>query len=333
MNARAALCELIHAAGGSIPFERFMAFALHDPTHGYYARRIAAVGTRGDFTTAAEISPALAKAIAAWATTALKHHRIRHLIEVGPGNGTLAAAVWKNISPILRWRTQLHLVDSSSPLREIQRRHPALRRAKFHADLPSALRACGGNAIIYSNELLDAFPVRVLRHNGNTWQELHLTTTAQTFSEIWCDIPPQTNPPPPENHRIELPSAAAQWLQTWLPAWKTGAMLHIDYGHHSHQSHHGETTRRSPHGTLRGYLLHQRLLGSELYDNIGRADITADVDFAHLMSAAAAFTTQQQITTQAEFLAPHRTPHHPGDLQATDPAGAGTAFLVWTASA
>ncbi len=325
MNARAALGELIHEAGGAISFERFMAFALHDPTHGYYARRIAAVGTRGDFTTTAEISPALAKAIASWASAALKHHRVRHLIEVGPGNGTLAAAVWKNLPPLLRWRTQLHLVDSSSPLREIQRRHPALRRAQLHADLPSALQACDGHAIIYSNELLDAFPCRVLRHHGNSWQELHLTATAQTLSEIWCDISPQANPPPPENHRIEVPEAAAHWLRSWLPAWNTGSMLHIDYGYH------GEDTRRSPHGTLRGYLLHQRMLGAELYENIGRTDITADIDFANLMQATACFLSEQTIILQADFLPPHPPPNHPGDIQAADPHGAGTAFLVWTA--
>ena len=36
----------------AIPFEQFMARALHDPQHGYYARRITGVGRRGDFTTA-----------------------------------------------------------------------------------------------------------------------------------------------------------------------------------------------------------------------------------------------------------------------------------------
>ena len=35
-----------------IPFEHFMAWALHDPKNGYYARRISGVGGRGDFTTA-----------------------------------------------------------------------------------------------------------------------------------------------------------------------------------------------------------------------------------------------------------------------------------------
>ena len=50
-----------------IPFEEFMRRALYDPEHGYYARSIAGVGRRGDFTTAPMLSEAPARAIATWA--------------------------------------------------------------------------------------------------------------------------------------------------------------------------------------------------------------------------------------------------------------------------
>ena len=51
-------------------------------------------------------------------------------------------------------------------------------------------------------------------------------------------------------------------------------MLAIDYGDVLPQLYH-----RRPRGTLRGYLLQQRMEGPDLYQNIGRQDLTADVNF------------------------------------------------------
>ena len=69
--------------------------ALHDPNHGYYARKIRGIGRRGDFTTAPMLSGLPARAIANWALRAMRETDCRHLIEIGPGDGRLAAAVRK----------------------------------------------------------------------------------------------------------------------------------------------------------------------------------------------------------------------------------------------
>ena len=61
------LAWLVEQEGGEVSFERFMEFALHDPQAGYYARKVRTVGRRGDFSTAATLSPVLGRAIAAWA--------------------------------------------------------------------------------------------------------------------------------------------------------------------------------------------------------------------------------------------------------------------------
>src|SRR6187431_2187292 len=89
-----------------IPFEKFMADALHDPQHGYYARRITGVGRRGDFTTAPMLSDSPARAIAAWAARALRETGCRNLIEIGPGEGRLAAGVLKHLPWHVRWKTR-----------------------------------------------------------------------------------------------------------------------------------------------------------------------------------------------------------------------------------
>ena len=75
--------------GSIISFEEFMRRALHDPEHGYYDRRIRAIGRGGDFTTAPKLSRAPAAAIARWAAAALRETGSRDLIEIGPGDGTV----------------------------------------------------------------------------------------------------------------------------------------------------------------------------------------------------------------------------------------------------
>jgi len=104
-----------------ISFEEFMRRALYDPQRGYYSRRITGVGKRGDFTTAPMLSEAPAKAIAAWAATAMKETGCRDLIEIGPGEGKLAASVLKHLPWHVRLKTRLHLVETSGPPAGIQK--------------------------------------------------------------------------------------------------------------------------------------------------------------------------------------------------------------------
>ena len=89
-TAAGALRERIARAGGSVGFEEFMRWALYDPEHGYYSRRVRTVGRTGDFSTAATLGTGLAEAVGAWAAA----HRVEvaarggwHLVELGGGSG------------------------------------------------------------------------------------------------------------------------------------------------------------------------------------------------------------------------------------------------------
>ena len=97
---------------------------LHDPQRGYYAKNIRAIGSRGDFTTAPQLSSAPAKAIASWATQAMRTHQTRNLIEIGPGMGTLSQQILRHLPLTLRFTTKLHLVDSSPILINHQKKNP-----------------------------------------------------------------------------------------------------------------------------------------------------------------------------------------------------------------
>lgn len=296
-----------------------MALALHDPERGYYARRIRAVGRGGDFTTTPMLSPALGRAVAAWAADALAASGCRDLIELGPGEGLLAASVLEHLPWWRRLRTRLHLVERSAPLREKQAARLG-NRAVWHDSVESALDACGGKACLYSNEFADAFSVRRFRREADGWSELFLSP-----AEEWCrcDALPDSSLfelPHPVGQIIEVAESYRDWLHGWLPFWKAGRLLTIDYGAAAADLYH-----RRPHGSLRAYFMQQRIEGPGVYEHPGRQDLTADVNFTDLQRWSAPHATTLRLIPQRDFLLPFASP---ADAALMDGHGAGGAFLV-----
>jgi SAM-dependent MidA family methyltransferase len=102
-------------------------------------------------------------------------------------------------------------------------------------------------------------------------------------------------------------------------------MLTIDYGDTFPALYH-----RRPHGTLRSYFMQQRLEGPALYQNIGRQDLTADINFTDYRAWASELGLRETFyDTQAAFLHSHRiSPRTPADHHLFHPEGAGGAFKV-----
>ena len=282
-----------------------MARCLHDPKKGYYARNIRSIGQRGDFTTAPQISTAPAKAIAHWASQAMRQHKTHNLIEIGPGLGRLSQDLLKNLPFLTRLRTKLHLVESSAPLAEHQRSLLG-QKASFHINIHSALDACEGKAVIFSNELVDAFPVRLFEKQ-ESWKEIHLDHSAGFTKEIpfsAAELPSSSifQQDLPDGQRVEVHESYHSWLTSWLPQWKHGEMLTIDYGEVAEKIYH-----RRPLGSLRAYLLHQRLEGDSIYQNPGLQDLTADVNFTDLAEWSSPWLKSYPPENFAEFLQPFQT--------------------------
>lgn len=309
-----------------VPFEAFMRHALYDPERGYYSRHITGVGHRGDFTTAPQLSEMPAIAIARWAEKNLRETGCRHLIEIGPGSGTLAAAIRKHLPWRTRIRTRIHLVETSPPLAAIQRKLLG-NRAVWHPSPAAALAACNGRAVIYSNELVDAFPVRRFKNTPLGWEEVFVHRDAGGFiRESTRPVRPLPDSatfaiPHPVGALIEVHQSYQQWLQEWLPLWKAGAMLTIDYGDKADRLYY-----RKPRGTLRAYLLQQRLEGPEIYQNTGRQDLTADVNFSDLIHWSSPWLETRGLNDLASWLCVHAP--RGNDPACLDASGAGSAFKV-----
>jgi SAM-dependent MidA family methyltransferase len=220
-----------------------------------------------------------------------------------------------------------HIVETSPVLRAEQQRALPQFRIAWHESMADALAACGGRALIFSNELIDAFPCRVFEQRSGSWIEVGVRIDAGHISE--CAIP--RTPPAalpadlPEGQRIEVHVAAAEWIASWADAVSEARMLTIDYG-----DTHPTLYHRRPRGTLRAYFHQQRFEGLEVYHRFGKQDLTADVNFTDLRdwTERCGWRTLA-MTTQAEFLAAYGA-RHAGlhDAQLADHTGAGGAFKV-----
>lgn len=306
-------------------FDTFMQSALHDPEHGYYARKIRTVGHQGDFSTTATLSPTLGVAIAARASEWLRENPGSfHLIEIGAGDGSLAVAVIASLPFLQKLKLHYHIVETSEPLTKVQQDRLKKSRVSWHTNPRDALRASNGRALIFSNELVDAFPVRILQREGSDWRELHWENQRERFDH--CHQPPESsaiNATHSEFHRVEIHESYRQWLEQWITGWREGEMITVDYGDTYPEIYH-----RRPHGTIRAFLLHQNITGPAIYENVGHQDLTADVNFTDLMGWGEELGLETlSLETQNAFL----TPHARGttqDLYLLHPDGPGSAFKV-----
>jgi NADH dehydrogenase [ubiquinone] 1 alpha subcomplex assembly factor 7 len=284
-------------AAGPISVADFMAMCLADPEHGYYMRR-EPFGRTGDFVTAPEISQMFGELIGVWAVAVWEMMGgPRHFIfaELGPGRGTLMADMLRTakIKPAFLAAAEVHLVEISPRLRELQKDRLAPSGFAIHwhnaiADIPP------GPAIIVANEFFDALPVRQFQWQDNRWNERVVGLAGDgtlAFGLKPVDQRPAGVPLP--NGAIIEASPASRAAVTTLAERLTkdgGAALIVDYG----------KAEPGTGSTLQAVRAHK-------YDDPlatpGEADVTAHVDFAALARAAtAAGASARPLIGQGDFL-------------------------------
>jgi SAM-dependent MidA family methyltransferase len=276
---------------GLTRFDHFMAEALYG-RNGYYTGKRTILGARGDFTTTPKIGTRLAETIAHWIKEAWKRNgRPLPIIELGPGDGTLACDIRKSLGFWDRRRLDYHFVEISPHL---SARQKEINQGQWHCTLSDALESTDRRALIISNEFFDAFPVRIFNDQR---EELFLTPDRQ---ERWllCEALPDSllleNPPA----RFEVAESIHRWIKEELSLLEHGEILTIDYGGTPEEVYH-----RRPLGTLRAYAHHMRLHPPEAYQNPGHQDLTFDVCFPELErwgKSSGLETVSYQ--TQAQFL-------------------------------
>ncbi len=327
--------KAVDEEGGFLPFEEFMRACLYHPEFGYYVKRVQDVGKRGDFSTSATLHSALGECIENWAM----HTEFRDWIEIGAGSGELASAIISQIPWWRRSRIRYRIVEISPTLRERVRERVGARRVTWHKTIREAMDAAGGKALVFSNELVDAFPCAVIEWTQTGWKELGLAISESSSVEALRAVGERLRPHLPVpwkgieyGQRCEVHISYREWLMDWLPELHSGHLLTIDYGNTFPQLY-----LRRPGGTLRGYFKHSRIEGGGVYQRAGQQDLTADVNFSHLREwGEEAGLEEVEFSTQREFMLrfkPDLEKRASKDFALRfilDPLGVGSAFrILW----
>ena len=242
----------------------------------YYAGRDP-FGARGDFTTAPEMSQAFGECLGLWAAVVWQQMGAPgtvHLVECGPGRGTLMADALRAIGsamPAFRTALSVHLVETSPALRAAQERALGPGVAAWHDSLDGVPP---GPVILLGNEFLDALPIRQFVRRGSGWAERYVA--GSTFVEQPGGHPalPAEAPEGSVQEWGEASEGFVAALAARLAA-EGGAALFLDYG--PAESGLGDSLQAlSRHGA------------ADPLGPPGSADITAHVDFAALARVARA---------------------------------------------
>ena len=292
------LAGLIDAAGGWLPFDRYMAAVLYTPGLGYYARGDRQFGTLpasgSDFVTAPELSPLFGRALAVQVAQALDATGTHEVWEFGAGAGALAAQLLDALSDRVR---AYHVVDLSAVLRQRQqaRLQAWAGRVHWHDTLPDRL-----SGVVVGNEVLDAMPVQLLSFDGQAWFERGVVRQGTGLG--WADRPTTLRPPAERSQFLpgavtEIHPQAEAFVRTLADRLQAGAAFFIDYGFPEHEYYHPQRHA----GTLMCHRAH--LADTDPLADPGTKDITAHVNFSGVALAAQDVGLQVLgYTSQARFL-------------------------------
>ena len=307
------------ARDGPIGIDDYMQACLQDPQHGYY-RRKPAIGSRGDFITAPEISQVFGEIIGLWCVVVWQQMGsppALRLVELGPGRGTLMRDALRAVRlvPAFCAALRVELIESNAALEPIQR--ATLNGEDVPIHWSRDLAAGTGPVIVIANEFLDTLPISqwVFRHGA--WRRRCVDIDASgslTFADRLADaaLPTPAGLAEPrdgdlyEERGAALTPFAAQLASLGAPL----AALFIDYGH--------------PHpgygDTLQAVAAHRY---ADPLQAPGENDLTAQVDFTAVAAAMrAGGLASDGPVGQAEFLGRLGIVERASKLMAANPAKA-----------
>nr|WP_097063394.1 SAM-dependent methyltransferase [Sphingomonas guangdongensis] len=244
----------------------------------YYATRDP-LGSRGDFTTAPEISQMFGELIGAWIADlwARADRPALDFVELGPGRGTLAADALR-VMARAGLDPRVNFVETSPVLRAEQRTRVA--RAEWCVDLVGL--PDDRPLIAVANEFFDALPIRQLVKTADGWRERLVACQDTLFvpvvgNTVFDPVIPTDLRDSDDGAILETSPAAVALMRALARrvVAQGGAALVIDYGYAGPAI--GET--------LQAVKDHAP---ANPFDTPGEADLTAHVDFATLAEAARA---------------------------------------------
>ncbi len=295
-----------------LPFHTFMDLALYHPEGGYYTTKASVLGPTGDFITSPHLGHDFGQLLTVqfadmWQQ--LGQPQPFHLVEMGAGQGLIAAdalAYLQQHHPDCYAALIYTIIEKSPLLRQHQEQRLSAHRVRWSTleELPPV------TGCLFSNELVDAFPVHIVEKHQGSLQEVYVTlgednsfqetlgplSTDQILSYFDLIDIDLLSGAYPEGYRTEVNLDALAWLATVAARLERGYLLTIDYGHTAPRYY--SPARRQ--GTLKCYYQHRH--HDDPYANVGQQDLTTHVDFTALERRGAQLGLESRFTQQGLLL-------------------------------
>jgi SAM-dependent MidA family methyltransferase len=281
----------IEAAGGAIPFSRYMELCLYTPGLGYYSAGQRKFGAAGDFITAPEVSSLFGRCLARCCAEVLQQTG-GDVLEFGAGSGRLAVDLLGELDVLGCLPRQYFILERSADLQ--QRQQQLLRR-----ELPQLcervvwldrLPPAGFLGVMLANEVLDAMAVERFHWDGTAATQ-HFVAQGDAGFE-WRERPVETPALSavidalvkacglPAGYVSEVNLSLAPWLSSVAGRLGEGLLLLIDYGYERDEYYHPQRSS----GTLMCH--YRQRVHADPFLWPGLQDITAHVDFTAVAEAA-----------------------------------------------
>ena len=262
-----------------LPVDQFFSNVLYDKKLGYYNSRIP-FGKKGDFITSPSVTNLFSEIIAIWIIACWESFgkpKSFNIVELGPGDGTLSKTLLKSFErfPEFNSTKKLFLYEESRYLKKIQKKTILNRDVKWINNFNLIKK---GPVIFFGNEFFDAIPVKQFKKiNNSFFEKNYILDKDYKIKEIFKKVSTK-NAEIIKSFKtlkklkfIEFPKLGFKELKRISRKINQlkGCILMIDYGY----------LKPNNQNTLQSVIKHKK---NNLLDNLGKADVTAHVNFTLL---------------------------------------------------
>ena len=262
-----------------IPIDKFFSNVLYDKKLGYYNSKIP-FGKEGDFVTSPKISNIFSEIIAIWMISSWEtfgRPKNLNIVELGPGDGSLTKILLRTFKKFPEFNSikKLFLFEKSIYLKKIQKKNILDKGVKWIDNFDKLKK---GPIIFFGNEFFDALPIKQFKKIYNSLYEKNYTLNQKFEIEEVFRKASQQDKKMIENFKtikklkfIEFPKLGFNELKKISKKISElqGCILIIDYGY----------LKPNNQNTLQSVIKHKK---NKLLNNLGKADITAHVNFSLL---------------------------------------------------
>jgi len=267
--------------------------ALYDSEFGYYVSQGQRIGREGDFYTSSHLHPIFGVMVGKQITEMwdlMGSPERFTIVEMGAGEGYVCKDMLDYLNQAGNggqrpessfYQTLQYLIVERNELqrhRQQERLNAYKEKIRWISDIreAGAIRGC-----IFSNELLDAFPVHLVRMEDQL-REIFVNHNGITFIDQTGDLSSDAIAGYFRNAGIELAVGYTtevnlrirDWLLDINAVLEKGFVFTIDYGHPAEEYYSEDRNR----GTLLCY--HNHEFSEDPYQNIGDQDMTSHVNFS-----------------------------------------------------